>query len=95
MANNRYILYCECGKAKHIGKSLGDSIYNMSGFWTTPTTTEQAINKAQSDYLESIYEWMWEHMQHKPDGEWFAGEAFKVLTEYDERIDYNNKEMFE
>ena len=58
-----------------MGKSLGDGIYNSAA--------------SDEDELQFIYTWMWEHLRCK-EGELSKGELFKVLSEYDDRIRYDN-----
>lgn len=41
--------------------------------------------KAQAEFLEEIYNWMWKHLMGCYKDEFYSGEIFKVLTEYDKR----------
>lgn len=83
MANNRYFLLCPCSAVCYIGKSLGQGMYHT--------------RDDSHAFLEEIYEWMWEHFMANHAGldvdaagrEFVAGEIFKVITEYDDRADYN------
>jgi alpha-amylase/alpha-mannosidase (GH57 family) len=42
--------------------------------------------KYQSEFLGEIYDWMWKHIMECYKDEFYEGELFKVLTEYDKRI---------
>lgn len=80
VANNRYFLLCPCGGTQYIGKSLGRGIYHT--------------RDSSHEFLEEVYEWMWDHFMENHAGlevneagkEWVAGEIFKVITEYDDRV---------
>ena len=75
MANNRFYLYCpKCKDIYFIGKCMGFcEIYHVIGY-----------KKA----LTEIYGWMTNHLQdcYGYDS-FYKGEVFKVLTEYDKRVD--------
>lgn len=64
-----------------------------------PTDFEHEV--AYGRMLEEIYEWMWEHLwscNKAEEGltpEWVGGTIFEVVTEYDDRVDYSNKSLFE
>lgn len=81
MANNRYYLYCPiCKSALFMGSSFADGVTS----WIADTDEEQ------SEFLEEIYSWMWEHILDCRHDFMFKGEIFKVLTEYDKRIKDKN-----
>jgi hypothetical protein len=72
-------MLCKCGKACHIGKSMGSGIYSV---------------KSESEQYKYITQWMWNHLFscNEPDSgagvEFNAGKLFDVVTEYDDRIVY-------
>lgn len=75
MADNRFYLYCsKCKDIFFIGKCLHDcGIYHV-----------------QTDYsvvLEEIYSWMKKHLEECYGDRFYKGEIFKVLTEYDKRVE--------
>ena len=67
---------------KAIKENMSDNRAMAKGGWPLKDNPE----KYQSEFLEEIYNWMWKHLVGCRKDEFYKGELFKVLTEYDKRI---------
>lgn len=98
MANNRYYIKCPvCSKEQFLGKSLGAGIYNMrsyQGKWYAPgepLKPHRDEKGADAEVLNEVYDWMWEHLMQCHKDEFKGGELFKVVSEYDEKVEPDRK----
>ena len=67
---------------KAIMESMSDDRAMAKGGWPLKNNPY----KYQAEFFEEIYDWMWKHLLKCRKDEFYKGELFKVLTEYDKRI---------
>lgn len=64
-----------------------------------PSDLEHQV--AYGKLLEDIYEWLWKHInscvpaEKSLPTEWSKDLHFEIIGEYDDRVDYRKKELFE